>query len=154
MKAITISHMAHRTSVAEVTLLGIEMFRESRYSRLGFAVEKANRYAEELLRSEDHIAVGAFDGDQLVGMCVGDFGRVLPFSHAPVAIQHLFYLLPDYRGGNTAELMAKMFIHEARVRGAQDVVFSNGTGYEPEAVGRLFEHCGLRRIGGVYSLGE
>lgn len=139
----------------QIVALGRRMFEESRFARLGFSDPLATAYARRMLSDPMHISLGAFHRPemaqaQLVGLAVGVCGVVLPFSAAVVAQEHLLYIAPEFRSGGLARQLIFAFADEARARGARDLMFSNGTGVEPERVGRLFESCGLSRVGGLY----
>lgn len=133
----------------QIVSLGFEMAMESRFARLGYDADMAAAHALRML-DDACIGFGLFDGDALVGMISGTCGAHLPFSRAVVAHQQLLFIAPASRGPWIAAKLIQAFIDEARARGARDITFSNGTGYEPERVGRLFEICGLSRVGGLY----
>lgn len=134
----------------QIVALGRRMFEESRFARLGFSDPLATAYARRMLSDPMHISLGLFDGRELAGLAVGACGVVLPFSAAVVAQEHLLYIAPECRSSGGARPLIQAFSEEARGRGARDLMFSNGTGVEPERVGRLFESCGLSRVGGLY----
>lgn len=152
MIEIEIAPLRGRATVGNVAALGHTMFSESRFAVLGFSVDKAIAYADKIVNDPLFVSIGAFEGESLVGMCVGICGNILPFSCSTVSTQHLFYILQEHRGGKTAYALVNAFIEESAKRGAKDVMFSNGTGYEPEKVDRLYKFCGLSPVGGVYCL--
>jgi GNAT superfamily N-acetyltransferase len=135
---------------AQVVTLGREMAMESRFARLGYDDERAAAHALRMLTDPAYIGYGVFEGGDLVGFISGTCGRHLPFSDAIVAHQQLLFISPSHRAPFLAARLIQAFIADARARGARDITFSNGTGYEPERVGKLFEICGLSRVGGLY----
>jgi len=130
--------------------LGRAMFEESRYARLGFDAERAFAYAQALLASPTSLAAGAFLGTDLVGLVAGSCGRVLPFTSAMAAAQHLLYVDPAHRDAGAARGLLCGFVEETLSRGARDVTVTNATGVASERAERLFESCGLARVGGIY----
>lgn len=143
-------------NVSPDALLGLArlMIAESRFARLGVDETRLHFHIVDILTQPQSLAFGAFDLGVLCGMAIGVCGTILPFTSAVVATEHYLFLTPAYRGGREAGKLVHAFIQEARARGAQDVVLSNGYGGDPDKVGKLFERCGLTRIGGIYSLGE
>lgn len=129
------------------------MVADSRFARLGLDRGKLYQHVRQILTTDNFLALGGFKDGVLSGMCIGVCGKVLPFTQAKVATQHYLYVSPDHRGTDLAVRLVYGFISAAKHRGAQDVVFSNGYGGGPEKVGRLYEKCGLKLLGGVYSLG-
>lgn len=137
----------------ELLVLARAMIAESRFARLGVDEDKLFYHVSTILTDTHSLAFGAFDNGVLCGMAIGVCGDVLPFSGAIVATEHYLFLSPNYRGSREGAALVHAFVVEARRRGAQDVVLSNGYGGDPDKVGKLFERCGLTRIGGIYSLG-
>lgn len=148
--------MLHELRVAataqQIAALGQRMFAESRFSRLGFDRGLADGYAQRIVNDRLFIGFGAFEDQELTGMVVGICGPTLPFTAAVVAHEHLLFIAPEHRSPWLAAKLIQAFIAEAKARGARDITFSNGTGYQPERVGKLFEICGLSRVGGLYVL--
>lgn len=142
----------HAAATSEqIVALGREMSMESRFARLGYDGGMAAAHARRMLTDLAYIGFGLFTADdELVGMVSGACGVHLPFTRAIVAHQQLLYIAPEHRAPWQAAKLIHAFIAEARERGARDITFSNGTGYEPERVGKLFEICGLSRVGGLY----
>jgi GNAT superfamily N-acetyltransferase len=133
--------------------LGREMTMESRFARLGFDETLARAFAEKILALPAVIGYGLITPEgELVGMIVGTCSAALPWTDAMVAQQTLLYITPRQRSPWQAAKLIETFVEEAKRRGARDITFSNGTGYQPERVGKLFEICGLPRIGGLYAL--
>lgn len=137
-------------TVSQIVELGREMAMESRFARLGYDLPKANDHALRMLTDPSFIGFGAFEGAALVGFVSGVCGEYLPFSRAVVSHQQLLYITPAHRGPWLAAKLIQAFLGEASARRSLDDTFSNGTGYEPERVGKLFEICGLSRVGGLY----
>lgn len=138
--------------LGEILELGEAMFEESRFSHLDFDVELAYKYGLAWMVGEEYLFIGAFEGGQLVGMIAGECGAVLPFSSSIISNEHIFYVKPEFRGTKAAPKLIRVYVEESLRRGAKDIVFTNGTGYQPEKVGQLFEACGLKQVGGLYIL--
>lgn len=138
---------------ADLVHLGRAMFLESRFAPLGFDFDKATAMAQRVLSEPGFISFGAYDRNRLEGFCIGELGPLHPFSSALVADEFLLYLSPKFRGDGSAKDLALHFIAEARRRGARDITFSNGTGFDPERVHQFYLNLGLTHIGGVYSFG-
>lgn len=136
----------------QIVDIGRRMFDESRFSRLGFDADIALSYARRILSDPMCVGFGIFHAGALIGFITGICGATLPFTSAVVANQHLLYVLPEHRSTWAGPRLIRAFIHETQRRGARDITFSNGTGYEPDRVGKLFEVCGLARVGGLYVL--
>jgi GNAT superfamily N-acetyltransferase len=142
--------VGHATA-QQIVDLGREMTMESRFARLGYVDELALAHAQCMLTAPHFIGFGLFsDAFDLVGFISGVCGATLPWTPAVVSHQHLLYITPKHRGPWAAAKLIQAFLDEARARGSVDDTFSNGTGYEPERVGRLFEICGLSHVGGLY----
>ena len=134
----------------QIVALGREMTMESRFARLGYVDELATAHAQRMLTEPQFIGFGIFIDAGLVGFISGVCGAFLPWTRAIVAHQHLLFISRAHRAPRLACRLVEMFLEEARARGSLDDSFSNGTGYEPERVGKLFEICGLSRVGGLY----
>ena len=134
----------------QIVALGREMTAESRFSRLGYEDDLAAAHARRMLGEPHFIGFGSFNGEVLTGFISGVCGPFLPWTPAVVAHQHLLFVAPHHRAPWIGAKLVHAFISEARARGARDITMSNGTGYEPERVGKLFEICGLSRVGGLY----
>lgn len=143
--------LAGNTTAERIVELGREMTMESRFARLGYVDEMALAHAHRMLTDPQFIGFGLFaDGGALVGFISGACGPFLPWTDAVVAHQHLLFISPAHRAPWQAARLVQAFLAEAAARGSRDDSFSNGTGYEPERVGKLFEICGLSRVGGLY----
>ena len=148
---MTILELRGAASPEQVVSLGLEMAMESRYARLGYDDEMAGGHARRMLSDPAFIGYGCFDDDgSLFGFVSGVCGSFLPFTRAIAARQQLLYIAPNQRSPWLAAKLVQTFIDEAKRRGAVDIMFENGTGYEPDRVGKLFEICGLSRVGGLY----
>lgn len=135
----------------QIVALGREMTMESRYARMGYDDALATEHAMRML-SLYAIGFGVFTEDgELVGFISGTCGAFLPWTRAVVARQQLLYIAPQHRAPWLAAKLIQAFVAEARERGAVDIVLENGTGYEPDRVGKLFEICGGRPVGGLYA---
>lgn len=137
----------------QIVALGREMTAESRFARLGYDDVLAAAHAQRMLTDLHFVGFGLFtDANDLVGFISGVCGVFLPWTRALVAHQQLLFIAQAHRAPFIAARLIQAFIDDARARGARDITFSNGTGYEPERVGKLFEICGLSRVGGLYVL--
>lgn len=150
---LEIKPLQGNVTVEKLMSLAYEMIGESRFSPLGADGDKLFYHVSTILTSAQSLAFGAFDNGVLCGMAIGVCGDVLPFSRAIVATEHYLFLRPAYRGAREGAALIKAFVAEALLRGAKDVILSNGYGGDPDKVGKLFELCGAIRIGGIYSLG-
>lgn len=131
--------------------IGERMCAESRFARLGYDRELAEAFALRILRDPLFIGFGYFTTlGQLLGMAVGTCGPTLPFSREIVANEQLLFIDKGHRAAHAAAKLINAFVEEAILRGARDITFSNGTGYQADRVGKLFEFCGLSRVGGLY----
>lgn len=146
-----IKPLRDNATVDQIVAIGREMTVESRFARLGYDGALAAAHAQRMLTEPHFVGYGRFTDDgALVGFISGVCGVFLPWTRAVVAHQHLLFVSPEHRSPWMAARLIQAFIAEARARGARDINFSNGTGYEPERVGHLFEVCGLQRVGGLY----
>lgn len=142
--------LSGRATPEQIVALGREMTMESRFARLGYVDELAGAHAHRMLTDPMFIGFGLFADDDLVGFISGVCGQTLPWTRAVVAHQHLLYIQPAHRSPWACARLVQAFLQEASARGSVDATFSNGTGYEPDRVGKLFEICGLSRVGGLY----
>ena len=149
---LDIKPLQGRVTTEELMELALLMIAESRFAKLGVDRDKLFFHASDILSSDRWIALGAFSGHSLCGMAIGVCGEVLPFTSSKVATEHYLFLEQGYRGGLGGPSLVHGFVAEAKRRGAKDIVLSNGYGGDPDKVGKLFERCGLVRIGGIYTL--
>lgn len=150
---LTIAPLRGNTSSEELLVLAKAMHAESRFARFPFDEELGRDCVQKIFFGYTSLAIGAFDLGVLSGVCTGVCGDILPITKSILASQHYLFLYPVYRSGGTAGKLVQAFIQEAKRRGAEDVVFSNGYGGS-EKVDQLFELNGLTRLGGIYSLGD
>lgn len=151
---LEIKPLQGNVSREELMAMAQLMFSESRFAHLGVDNDKLFFHVDDVLSNPKSLAFGAFEHGILCGMAIGICGDVLPFTSSIVATEHYLYLRPEYRGGKEAWKLIKAFIVGAKHLGARDVVFSNGFGGDPAKVEKLFERCGLSRVGSIFTLGE
>lgn len=151
---LEIKPLQGNVTTEELTVLARLMIAESRFSRLGVDRDKLFFHVSDILANERSLAFGAFGLGVLYGMAIGVCGAVLPFTSSIVATEHYLYVVPEHRGGTAAPALVNAFIQEAIKRGARDVVLSNGFGGDAVKAERLFERCGLQRVGSIFTLGD
>jgi GNAT superfamily N-acetyltransferase len=151
---LEIKPLQGNVTTGELMTLARKMIAESRFARLGVDTDKLFFHASDILANEKSLAFGAFSFGVLSGMAIGVCGEVLPFTSSIVATEHYLYVVPEHRGGSAAPALVNCFIQEAKRRGARDVVLSNGFGGDAAKAERLFERCGLTRVGSIFTLGD
>jgi len=129
--------------------LGEAMHAESSYAGLAFDRAQMERAGRRWLASEDHLCLAGLNGGEAVALFVGMVSTSF-FGPDRVAHDLLLFVHPDRRGGLMAARMIERFRAWARSRGAKQLRLSISTGVNPEATGRLYEHLGLARVGGVF----
>lgn len=84
--------------------------------------------------------------DEVVGVCMGYLDKTF-FGSDILAHQHIFYVVPEARGGWWAWEMMKAFERWARAEGAKEIWVSQVTGIQVERTQKFFEACGFEAVG-------
>ena len=130
--------------------LGKRMHEESSYASLPFDAEKAAGAIMQLVVDNDSgFGVIAYDEDTPVGLIAGGIGSRW-FSPSLYAYDHVWYVVPEYRGSRTAIRMLKMFESWAKDQGAEELWMGVTTNIDPERTGSLFTRLGYEHVGGNY----
>jgi GNAT superfamily N-acetyltransferase len=92
-----------------------------------------------------HILAISGEGE-VVGVCMGYLDKTF-FGPDLVAHQHIFYVVPEARGGWWAREMMRAFEGWACSAGAKEIWVSQATGIQIERTQRFFEALGFEAVG-------
>lgn len=86
---------------------------------------------------------------QVIGILGAKVLHGVWFSPDTVVAEDIFYVATEHRGTRAAFMLVRELIHQAKSQGAQHIRagVSSGMG---NAGGRLYEHFGMRHLGGNY----
>lgn len=129
--------------------LAVAMHGETDFRHLRFNPEKALQSLHALIHDPMRLLLVAEHEGEVVGMlaaCRLD----LSFSDDPVAAEELFYVAPEHRGGMAAFKLIHTFVGWADLQGMKQVRAGVATGIG-RAAERLYQHFGLRYVGGNFS---
>jgi GNAT superfamily N-acetyltransferase len=139
---------ATEEDLVDLFKLSVLMQRETDFSAFSFNPEKTINSISEWLQG--NAVFVADDGDEIVGMLAAS-KRTHAFSDDEVACEDVFFVRQDKRGTRAGYLLMKSFIEWAGDSGARHVRagVSTGTGSAAE---RLYQHFGMKHMGGNFSL--
>ncbi len=107
---------------------------------------------DNLARAIEHpeaVLVLIAERDSPVGFMVA-FMAFHTFSRERLAVQELFYVLPDHRGTFLPAAMMRKFMAWAKTYGALHASASVHSSADPEKTGRFFQAFGFKFAGGHY----
>ena len=138
--------------ILDILQLGTAMHAEGDYSSVPFDNELAAQYIfDRVIKDGSGFGVIAYDGDKPVGLIAGGVANFF-FSPATYAYDHVWYVLPEYRGSRTALRLLKMFESWSKAQGCVSLCMGVSTGIASEKTGRMFERLGFRHVGGNYRM--
>jgi GNAT superfamily N-acetyltransferase len=126
--------------------LSVSMHRETDFQHIALEPQKLLDNLGVWIHQQ--FAAVVEDGDVIVGMMFAS--QHTPwFSNEQYANEDLLYVSPDYRGTRAAFLLLRGFMDWVRETDVKHVRagVSTGTG---QGAGRLYEHFGLKHMGGNY----
>lgn len=131
---------AREADCSRMVLLAAQMVKESpRYSRHGFAIDKARQLFQVLLQ------MGGLLAAEKDGEIVGFFAGIVSehfLSHAKCATDVGVFVLPEHRGGTAFLRLVRAFEEWAREQGATEIQLGVSTQVETEQTVRMYERLG------------
>lgn len=141
-------HALTQADVPATIELCRSMHAESAYAFVAFDNQKVagtiNRYLSD---NSLYFAWLASRGDgKKVGILAGYLGAYM-FSTAKLAIDQIFFVLPEYRGSRAALLLQREFRAWAIGQGACELSIGVSTGVDVERTGRFLKRLGMTEMG-------
>jgi|TARA_R110000796_G_C14371766_1_gene414105 hypothetical protein len=157
MKNKSAVHYDEITNVSPLTAgafvyLGKKAHAESSFSRLTFDGAKLLRVAENNAKSDDRVIFLAWDGEDPVGVFVGNVASYY-FGPDLVATDTIWYVVPEKRGTYVGIKLLSLFEDWARSKGAADIRIGQTSTIKPEVFEGLLEKRGYKFIGANYRMG-
>lgn len=137
--------LIEEADIPEVLAAGREHIASSNYAPMGFDDEKAAGFIRRLMSVG--LAAVAVDDGKIVGGILGDV--VEPwYSKNRMGIEHVLYVLPEYRGGRAALMLVKAWVRWCLDEGATQIRPGVSTGCV--AAEAFYERLGFKRAGGLF----
>ena len=112
----------------------------------------ALRVAENNAKSDDRVIFLAWDGEDPVGVFVGNVASYY-FGPDLVATDTIWYVVPEKRGTYVGIKLLSLFEDWARSKGAADIRIGQTSTIKPEVFEGLLEKRGYKFIGANYRMG-
>ena len=142
--------LAVRADVPAMAALGAQMHREApAYAWLPYDRAKVIAQGRRWLESPNHLALGAFENGEPIGMLVGVLQRYF-FCDLAFASDIVLCVRKDRRGGSAAHRLVSRYRAWARECGAVQTNIGESTGIDPEGVGHWLERLGFRSEAAIY----
>lgn len=130
--------------------LACAMHRETDFRAFEFSPEKAHSGLGAWVNLPDrNVLLLAMRGDDAIGMLAASI-RDPWFSFEPFVTEDFLYVRQDERGSRAAFMLMRALVAWVRERGVRHMRAGVATGTGEQA-GRLYEHFGMRFVGGNYS---
>jgi len=147
------------------------MIREATELDALSALELGQRYVAEVgeyagLEYDAALAVGrmleaVYDERQLfvlslnekgvpVGMLWAVCAPILPWTPAPIAMDQIVYVLPEYRGTSHGIKLIRHYEQWAEDKGAVEIRLSIASGVHEHRTGKLYQKIGYSHLGSQY----
>lgn len=141
--------------VVQAVNLGQDMWGEGSFKVTGtYNTHAALEFASHAVNQ--HLSGGLFyfkvavRDDKVVGMMIG---QLVPFFFCPdktMAVDHIVYVDPNYRGSSIAYRLVKDFEEWARKKSAIQISFGVSTGVKIEKTHDFYTKMGYNHTGGIY----
>jgi hypothetical protein len=142
------AHIMTQADIPATMDLCRSMHAESAYSFLAFDDHKVttmiNRYLSD---NAVYFACLASRRDgKKVGILAGYLGTYM-FCNAKLAIDQIFFVLPEFRGSRAALVLQREFRAWAIRQGARELSIGISTGVDVERTGRFLKRLGMTEMG-------
>lgn len=137
------------TSIVEMAEL---MHSQSRFKRFNYDKAKMKALVTNLVIDASGILI-VMEDVSLVGGIMGIVAEHY-FGTDKMAVDLGLFVNPDSRNAKVATGLINEYIIQSKAKGAVDIRIGNTTGRELESIGKLYEHLGFKKIGGLYCLGD
>ena len=136
--------------IHEILALGEKMHRETQYHNLEFDKHTAaNSIYEQVIKPDTGFGMLAVDGAIPVGMIAGFYTGAY-FSRDRIAIDQVWYVLPEYRGSRTAIKLFKMYEAWAIEKECSTISMSVSSGLAVDKTHDMMRRLGYDHTGGNY----
>lgn len=129
--------------------LGEKLHAESRLPFPPLSRKKTRENLEILLGSGAVFSAVAERDGKIVGALNGFMSSYF-FAEPPIAIQEIFYVVPEARGSMAAYRLIRAFEDWAKERGAWEIQIHQRTNINAEHAERFFERIGYEHMGGTF----
>lgn len=137
--------LIEEADIQAVVDMGAEMFAGSSFAPLGYAPEKVADFVRRV--ADSGLAVVSVEGDEITGLMLGDV--IAPwYSAHRMAVDHVLYVRPKYRGSRAALMLVKAWVRWALECGVTQIRPGVSTG-DPRAE-QLYAALGFQRVGSVF----
>lgn len=120
------------------------------YKNREFVSEEAQQHFESLIDGQGVIFVIEHHKEVIAGFA-GSIGKDW-FNNQKIAIDHVMYVLPEFRKTRAAYYLIQTFIGWAAGMGANRIQCGTTTDVESKGCTRLYEHFGFRQYGTVLDM--
>ncbi|MBF0309243.1 MAG: hypothetical protein HQL56_06920 [Magnetococcales bacterium] len=149
---MVILRQARAGDIPAIRELALEALARTPFADVEFDTGLFNQELLASMRSPNRfLRVAENDRGEIVGVLLGEVGRIYGWAKAMAATDRLFYVSEE-KGMGCGREMLKAFLQWARAR-TEVVVISMQLGSQVgdwQRVGRLYERAGLKLIGGIY----
>lgn len=130
--------------------LGYQMFLESRYKQFQYDKMKVTHLIYHLIDDPMGFAiVYETDDGEIAGGFLGTASEHY-FGPGLAAYDFALFVPQTKRGGLIGAQLVREYVMQARQMGVEDINIGNTTGFEPEAVGAMYQRLGFVHVGGNY----
>lgn len=132
-------------------MFGESFVQESpNYQNREFIADQAQKHFEGLINGQGVIFVIEHQEKVIAGFA-GSIGKDW-FNNQKIAIDHVMYVLPEFRKTRAAYLLIQTFIGWAVGMGANRIQCGTTTDVESKSCIRLYEHFGFKQYGTVLDM--
>ena len=147
-----VSHRAIEADLPVLCQLCVDMHRESDFRDLALDRDKLTSTLVRSMRQDDKLFLQVYERhSRVVGYLLGMLTEPF-FSTDVVAVDLMFYVAPESRGGPAAFRLWTSFGDWAKQKGAKELRQGVTTGITPERTGRFFQKLGMVPVGTNYRL--
>ena len=131
--------------------LGVRAHAEGSYKDVPFDGDKLVEVATRYASGDSTVFFLALDGDKPVGAFAGMLDEFY-FSRALVAIDVIWYVMPEYRGTHVGLKLLEMFETWAKNKGAKEIRVGQSTNINPKVFNGILEKRGYDFVGANYRM--
>lgn len=133
--------------IPAIVEMGAEMIAVSSFAPMGYAPEKVADFVRRV--SREGLAVVSVEGEAITGLMLGDVIEPWYSAHR-MAVDHVLYVRPQYRGTRAALMLVKAWVRWALDCGVTQIRPGVSTG-DPRAE-QLYAALGFKRVGSVFMM--
>lgn len=125
----------------------LEMHEETFFKVLEVDKNETISFIKRLLANEGFISIKGLN--PVKGIMLAEAYPHF-FTHDIIAVDHVIYVTKDARKQGIAKEMVEEYIDWAKAKNAKMIMVGSSTGFD--GADKLFESCGLKKIGANYGL--